>query len=640
MPPENIDNLALQVSELVDILRARTENEGSLRDGLMEYMQRDPFRRDLPSPPDKEDQETQQGTQDLRIDTEGEIFKRMREQREQAERARAEEEALSDIDEDDDDERNRVIEKATPVSIVDIDRKAFAQLSQIFGGKQGDVTIEKDAPEKKKGFFDALLDMIGMPLLALTGGIMALLSAANIDFDYFEGLMNVVGKQGLVAGLKFALKPFAKLFARGLKFLKPIPLIGALVSFYFAYERFTRDDPEPIRGAIDLVSGLLNLAGPFTGGITTAMSFGLDILNAFLDYTYGRGSAADMEIKDDAMDLFEKYGGRIWNLISPYLKHVPFIGSIFRFSAAIDMFDLNTPAGYMSGALELLGAFSILTPFVGPILYPLVSGGISVLQAMFDLPTSSGTDFASKPNKAGNIWDRLTDGIVDIFSKWYMSQPEIVRDIIDFMIPESWEKKLQGLPTTAKLSAPRSITKGKDEEWMRDRHDQELRTVLMSPAGFDDETRTKYAGELERRIEAGEIRDKERAKYERILEEYRQRENRVLQEQINAAGTNAYVRSMEEHNDREKAAEAAKRAEDLLSEQLANASETKELLKRQNELVESQLAVQEQQLEQGGNSTVVNNSNVAAVNSSNSKSIRDHRQSTRNQYYPYSWAGG
>lgn len=635
MPADNIDDLTLRVRELVDILRARTETEGSLRDGLMEYMQRDPFRREQPPSPDQEQQETQQNTQDLSIDTEGSIFKRMREQKEQAEREQARD--LDEEEGDDEDTRNRVIEKATPISIVDIDRKAFAQLSEIFGGKQGDITIEKDAPEKKKGFFDALLDMIGLPLLALTGGIMALLSAANIDFDYFEGLMNVVGKQGLAAGLKFALKPFARLFARGLRFLKPIPLIGALVSFYFAYERFTRDDPEPIRGAIDLVSGLLNLAGPFTGGITTAMSFGLDILNAFLDYTYGRGEEADMQIKEDAMKLFEQYGGKIWNMISPYLKHVPFIGSIFRFSAAMDLFDLNTPQGYISGALELLGAFSILTPFVGPILYPLVSGGISVLQAMFDLPTSDGTDFASKPNKMGNIWDRLTDGIVEIFGKWYMSQPELVRDIIDFMIPESWEKKLQQAGATPKVSAPRSITKGKDEEWMRGRHDQELRTVLMSPAGFDEETRTKYAGELERRIEAGEIREKERAKYERVLEDYRKRENRVMQDQIDAAATNAYVRSMEEHNDREKAAEAAKRAEDLMKQQLNDSHETKELLKKQNELVERQLAVQEQQLEQGGNNTVVNSSNVAAVNSSNSKSIRDHRQTTQNQYYPYAW---
>ena len=89
MPADNIDDLTLRVRELVDILRARTETEGSLRDGLMEYMQRDPLRREPPPPPDQEQQETQQNTQDLSIDTEGSIFKRMREQKEQAEREQA-----------------------------------------------------------------------------------------------------------------------------------------------------------------------------------------------------------------------------------------------------------------------------------------------------------------------------------------------------------------------------------------------------------------------------------------------------------------------------------------------------------------------------------------------------------------------
>lgn len=71
-----------------------------------------------------------------------------------------------------------------------------------------------------------------------------------------------------------------KMIGSGFKVIaKRIPIIGSLISFKDAYDRFQKGDT--LGGFISIGSGIATLFP----GIGTAISIGLDVLNAFLDYS-------------------------------------------------------------------------------------------------------------------------------------------------------------------------------------------------------------------------------------------------------------------------------------------------------------------------------------------------------------------
>lgn len=103
-------------------------------------------------------------------------------------------------------------------------------------------------------------------------------SIGNVVNNFITKLASnsgIVGK--LAAG---ATKLFSgnimKLLGKGL--LKRIPIIGSFLNFKDAYDRFQKEDY--IGGFLSVASGLAN----FVPGIGTAISIGIDLLNAFIDY--------------------------------------------------------------------------------------------------------------------------------------------------------------------------------------------------------------------------------------------------------------------------------------------------------------------------------------------------------------------
>lgn len=97
---------------------------------------------------------------------------------------------------------------------------------------------------------------------------------------------------------------------------KSIPIIGSLISFYYAWDRFEKGDN--ISGIIDLVGGLSNLL-VFTplAPLALPLSIGASALNAFLDYK--AGAATTQEGKQNIkMDYVNK--------IADYITNIPIVG--------------------------------------------------------------------------------------------------------------------------------------------------------------------------------------------------------------------------------------------------------------------------------------------------------------------------
>lgn len=224
---------------------------------------------------------------------------------------------------------------------------------------------ETAIPEQKKSFGQGgLLGMLPKGLLAMGGGLTLLLGGlaalvAGLQTDGpFKGLLKIFSRVGIEGGLKMLekgaktflktlqnfiksptkllqtvykslrgvfgkgaargitklIKPIAGLFSKlasGIvkmvtPFLKRLPLIGTVISWGFAYTRFKSGDT--IGGIIDILSGVANLFP----GVGTAISIGLDVLNAFLDYKAG---GASPEASQKKAGMIGDFFGGIWEWI-------------------------------------------------------------------------------------------------------------------------------------------------------------------------------------------------------------------------------------------------------------------------------------------------------------------------------------
>ncbi len=326
------------------------------------------------------------------------------------------------------DKPRQVVKEADPVKILGFSPKALDNLSASIGSNSAKEVAK--VTDKTGGFVEGLINSIGMPLLALAGGITALLASSNINFGAFEGVANMLGKHGLVGGLKMFVKPFAKLLSKNV--LKRIPVVGALVSFYTAYERFKSGDY--VRMGLDIVSGLLNLVPT---GITQILSFGLDMFTAFLDTKY-QGQSGNEELKADALDLVKTFVDPLLAAIGGVntLKYIPFIGTFFHASDAFNHFKAGH---YGLGLASTAQAIALLFPVVGTA----VSAGIGILKAIAD-PSQKKQDPI-----AGSVIDfaaGIGDAFMSLLSDWYQSLDDdgVTKWLLSKAMPDSWLDVLGG----------------------------------------------------------------------------------------------------------------------------------------------------------------------------------------------------
>lgn len=199
------------------------------------------------------------------------------------------------------------------------------------------------------------LKIAGGPLFNLVGKAFATVG------DLLEGGLKAIFKFGfgdeiIEAGAKAAPSVWKNLLPKvvgglfkgvGLVALKGIPVIGSLISFYFAYDRFQKG--EVIQGLIDVAGGLTGLIP----GVGIPLSIGIAALNAFIDYKVG--DLPQDQQNAAAGGIMGDIGAKIYDMI----KDIPFIGGLVKFGLGI--YELTS--GNFSKGLDYLAEQPYLGPF-------------------------------------------------------------------------------------------------------------------------------------------------------------------------------------------------------------------------------------------------------------------------------------
>lgn len=224
---------------------------------------------------------------------------------------------------------------------------------------------KKVSERKESGGFGSVLAL-------LVGGV-ALVAAAipTIIASLFEKVgpladsLKILGKAGLVGGLKLLMKGISKVFT--IPLLKRIPIVGSLINFWFAYKEFKAGRYVP--GIMELAAGIVN----FVPGAGTALSIGIDILKTFMD-SKGMFDEGGSLSNGNAWNTIKGWGANIGKWIWDNALWFPVLGGVKRFGMAYDAFSSgNNKEGFyqiatgilsFTGAAPLVKGFEILWGFL------------------------------------------------------------------------------------------------------------------------------------------------------------------------------------------------------------------------------------------------------------------------------------
>jgi hypothetical protein len=147
---------------------------------------------------------------------------------------------------------------------------------------------------------------------------------------------------------KLFLGPLKAIGKLGIKGLKAVPGIGALISFYFAYNRYKQGDHT---GAlIEVASGLASSI-PWAG---TAISIALDMINAWRDMS-GK-TAEEVKQNGSSNNWFTKMVDGFGKWASDNLYNWPYVGSIVRSAEHFEAGRWKEGFISMANAIPLVGS--------------------------------------------------------------------------------------------------------------------------------------------------------------------------------------------------------------------------------------------------------------------------------------------
>ena len=244
----------------------------------------------------------------------------------------------------------------------------------------------------------------------------------------------------------------------GLVALKAIPLIGSLISFYFAYDRFNKGDI--VGGLIDVAGGITNLIP----GAGIPLSLGLAALNAFIDYK--TGDLPDDQKQSAKLDII----GGLSNKVYDMLKDIPLIGGLLKFGLGI----YEIASGNYAKGLDYL----VEQPFLGPLPALLKSINDSVEENPDGTKTFSFDKFRKEIRK--NIFKLATSLVPDWFglhgkiAKWmgldYNSTTEEITEApinVDSINQQEQSRKQKIKERSAEIK-PENYTPEKEKELLEE----------------------------------------------------------------------------------------------------------------------------------------------------------------------------
>lgn len=205
--------------------------------------------------------------------------------------------------------------------------------------------------------FGKIVAMLAGGVALVAAAIPLLVKALFEEVGPLGSILKTISKTGLMGGLKLIGKAFKSVFKGGLKFLKRIPYIGAIVDFYFAYKEFKAGRIIP--GIMEIIIGLTN----FIPGVGPFLSIGLDILKVFMDSKgmFDDGGALSNE---NAWDTIKKWASSIGNFIWENALWIPILGGIKRMGMAKDKFASGDLGGGLTEVIKGLISFTGAAPLV------------------------------------------------------------------------------------------------------------------------------------------------------------------------------------------------------------------------------------------------------------------------------------
>lgn len=170
---------------------------------------------------------------------------------------------------------------------------------------------------KTKGLFFGLLDNMIKPFKGLLDKLVKPFKGLLDNMiKPFSGLLDnlikgiggkilgkTVGKTGGKSFLKLITKKLGPKLDKFVKFLKGVPLLGAVISTGFAISRFKKGDV--VGGLLDLASGIASIFP----GIGTAISYGIEFISAARDLgAFKEGGVIKVNVLKIMGDFFKKIG--------------------------------------------------------------------------------------------------------------------------------------------------------------------------------------------------------------------------------------------------------------------------------------------------------------------------------------------
>jgi hypothetical protein len=258
--------------------------------------------------------------------------------------------------------------------------KLHSYIEEKFGKKASDIFSRFEGIVKGIGKFFTMGGVsFGLKKLNLAGKMMSTVGEflEGVIDDVFKGLVKgpigkavfgttaTVGK--FLSGgtvMKILGKGISKIAGVG---LRGVPILGSLISLYYAYQRFTKEN-DTIGGLIDIVSAIGGFLPPPFG---TILSLGASALNAVLDFQAGDGGGNKTQAK---LKIMGDWFGSLYKFI---LDKTP-LGWVINFGKGFYAFANGMVSNNPSDALNALKSIEDV---------PLFGMGASFLRPLLELST-------------------------------------------------------------------------------------------------------------------------------------------------------------------------------------------------------------------------------------------------------------
>jgi hypothetical protein len=336
---------------------------------------------------------------------------------------------------------------------------------------------------------------------------------------------------------------FSKFLGKGV--LSKLPFIGSLFSFGNAWDKFQQNNI--LGGTLDTISGIAALVP----GVGLPLSIGIDILSSFIGTQEAKESGVQrtgfdiLKIATKAVSYFAKFG-------MPFLKKLPFIGSLFNFGSAWDNFKNDN---IMAGSLDIAAGIASLFPGVGTA----ISIGVDVLNSFMSSKTETGkTKFQAVGDWFSKVWNWIKNTkVFKAFSDLFEGVKAVFSG--DF---KTAMKYLENVPVLGEVIGFFSKDENVLSQTEKKSLEQNKESLKRLPIKYDVEEEQKKSEELQN-IE---------------------KQNKNLQNELDSLNSkeNTPTNRSDANTRNSKISEIKKKQEELLKLQ----KETEEQLQRYNELKE------------------------------------------------------